>query len=117
MKKWFLYCIDPIDFWEGWTTLEDFIKTKRDWFEGSPCRRASANMDRLFEGFYLAAKHGGWEGDVSNGPFVSGIPSGDSGNSSFMWAWKQSNNGTTYIYSPINLEWLNRNLVEIGRTS
>jgi len=45
----------------------------------------------------LALKHG-WEGDTIQGPFLSAIPHED-GNADLVLAWKQSNNGTTFIAS------------------
>jgi hypothetical protein len=48
-----------------------------------------------------------WEGDIrsGSGPFICPIPDGDS-TGEYLIAWKQNNNGTTFIASPFRLSWL-----------
>jgi hypothetical protein len=55
------------------------------------------------------ALEAGWEGDIrhGSGPFVCPLPDGDCG-SEYLIAWKQDNNGSTFIASPFCLPWLKR---------
>jgi hypothetical protein len=46
-----------------------------------------------------------WEGDMTVGPRFAALPNGEYDNA-LMIAWKQANNGTTYIVSEIELPWL-----------
>jgi len=51
------------------------------------------------------AKNIGWEGDYQTGhadPRVFFIPNGEGG-FSYGFAWKQVNNGTTFVLSPVRL--------------
>jgi len=55
------------------------------------------------EAIRLMANHG-WEGDFSAGPCVFALP--DSCVARVAFAWKQSNNGDTFVVSPVELPWL-----------
>ena len=49
----------------------------------------------------------GWEGDIREGPFIAGLPTNETGNDGhIMIAWKQDNNGDTFVVSPFKLPWL-----------
>lgn len=49
----------------------------------------------------------GWQGDIREGPFVAGVPTFEIRNTSlFMVAWKQDDDGLTFIASPVRLPWL-----------
>ncbi len=53
------------------------------------------------------ARKVGWEGDIREGPFIAGLPTDKGGeDGKVMIAWKQDNNGDTFIVSPIRLKWL-----------
>ena len=76
----FLYSISPIDFWPGWM------------------KRAKA---------LTLARRFGWEGDFSVGLLIAGIPPGRGDTwGKWIYGWKQSTNGTTFIASPYALPWL-----------
>jgi len=103
----FVYEKAPIDFWAGWVTEDDFKQQlrkegtdenfKADWNKYLAFRNTAQSL----------ASDIGWEGDVTSGPYVSAIPMEDPADSGHVIvAWKQENNGTTYIASPQPLPWL-----------
>ena len=102
--------LTPIDFWPGWSR---------------PILRADHEPERPDDVFVIlrpayatawelaqeGARHLGWPGDVREGEgvFVSGafLPEPLSwGSTGFMLGWKEDNNGTTYIASPITISGL-----------
>lgn len=54
------------------------------------------------------AKHAGWEGDFVRGPRVFWLPDPDSMTFRYAFAWKQQNNGSTFVVSPLPLAWLGK---------
>lgn len=46
----------------------------------------------------------GWEGDFRQGPVVFWVPTSDS--FKYGFAFKQPNNGSTFIISPVPMPWL-----------
>ena len=104
MPKIYVYAIDPIDHWVGWFTESDFIKSldnsEFNWF------KSVLEDYQAFKQQALDQEHDvGWEGDMGEGPYVAGIPS-SGGELRVMMAWKQESNGTTFIASPVKLEYL-----------
>jgi hypothetical protein len=52
----------------------------------------------------------GWRGDIRDGPFIAGMPTFEIRHTSlFLVAWKQDDDGLTFIASPVPLPWLARN--------
>lgn len=108
-----VYMTNPIDFWNGWHHPDEVFAVTRvtnsDWkFAGE--NETKLNAEEYFN-FLGKAKKGakalGWEGDMSEGPYVTMIPNVEGGNyPDFIVAWKQSNNGTTFVASPYHLPWL-----------
>lgn len=45
-----------------------------------------------------------WEGDFTEGPCVFALP--DANVAKVAFVWKQSNNGDTFVVSPVELPWL-----------
>jgi len=100
----FCYVIAPIDHWGLSVPLDEFL----DDLSEDDCADAYRARCELFvaEAKKLA-RQAGWEGDMSEGPNVFGIPPGDTMPNFVMGlAWKQDNNGTTFICSPVPLPWL-----------
>lgn len=115
----YVYATNPIDFWCGWQLVSEACKIPphiRDLLD------PQANLDddhqndsqdyisifdvaKFFEAAKWTARKIGWEGDVAWGPYISMLPHNES-DCLFMLAWKQSNNGTTFIASPFDLPWL-----------
>ena len=101
-----VYCLIPIDFWQGWhrpsalfrvadDIINDGIHDPDDW-------------KRQWELAQAIATDMGWEGDIREGPYVTVIPDqpGNYSDPPILIAWKQDNNGTTFIASPFRLPWL-----------
>lgn len=101
MAKLFVYALSPIDFWPGWMKEADYLASVKNYDD--------LVGDSFVDDYTILrrealdeAKRVGWEGDIREGPFVSGLPS-DLGEIRVMMAWKQDNNGTTWIASPVEL--------------
>jgi len=56
---------------------------------------------RDFETAKAEAQKVGWEGDYRAAPRVFWLPQPESNSMSYAFIWKQDNNGTTFIVSPI----------------
>jgi hypothetical protein len=100
----FIYETGPIDHWRGWTSLEDYVGClQRD---GVAERRHL--FDFMFRAFTVASRCSHWEGDIRYGHvFVSGMPPEHCDCSSYLViAWKQDNNGTTFIASEKEISYL-----------
>lgn len=96
----FIYHIPPIDFWAGWLDEATFRKHLELTDE-------EGDLDRFKEAAFGAARSElRWEGDIREGPFFAGLPTTAEYWSSFMMAWKQDNNGSTFVASPKDLPWL-----------
>jgi hypothetical protein len=87
--QFYIYVLPPIDF--GWNML--FVADHGEEPLRALLNRAAALPDGL-----------AWEGDFSWGPGQFAIPTDTEFTAGY--AWKQANNGTTYIASPIKLPWL-----------
>jgi hypothetical protein len=105
-----VYRIDPIDFWDGWHPLSELPLTV-DLENG--VWLPLAEVDQFLARAQALARRIGWEGDIrggpgaGNGPFWAPLPS-DRPGVLFMVAWKQDNNGETFVASPRELPWLYR---------
>jgi hypothetical protein len=110
----FVYAIDPIDDWYGWKPLAEVIKetaivpediADRPWLK-----------HELLEFWNKAQKLAwaqGWEGDIrggfgdsDGGPWFVPLPISEFDGAAFVIAWKQDNNGDTFVASPMPLPWL-----------
>lgn len=100
----FVYDIAPIDHWDGWTHVDDFkFKNDENECDGYTFKQFNRDLSLGKD----AARSIGWEGDMIVGPMLSGIPQMDGNHwPHIMIGWKQKNNGTTFILSPIHLPWL-----------
>lgn len=104
----FAYSRAPIDFWPGWLKEDAYLAGLGNVY------RAEGEVESAIEhynrqkarAFFLAGKVG-WEGDVREGPFIAGLPTDEPGeDGKVMIAWKQDNNGDTFVVSPLRLNWL-----------
>jgi hypothetical protein len=55
----------------------------------------------------------GWEGDIrggfgdsDGGPWFAPLPINEPGSTAFVIAWKQDNDGDTFVASPVPMPWL-----------
>jgi hypothetical protein len=86
----YVYKCYAIDYWDGWQRIH-----YRD-------TEATKFLHRAQE---IALAHLEWEGDVNDGPYIAPLPCNDA-YCDFMVAWKQKNNGDTFIGCPYALLWL-----------
>ncbi len=99
------YCIDPIDFWPHLTPLTEFMTST---IQAAQC--SGEFVDNLFRLCNLIKSMEGmefWDLDITEGIYVCSIPMGAEccGDSwSYMLIWKQSNNGSTFIVSEVELK-------------
>jgi hypothetical protein len=105
----FVYSTGPIDIWEGWTPLRQLLlRPEQEWTEWVWPQEIAHRWKRAQQ----IARQIGWEGDIRGGffsdvggPWVCPLPLGDYSNE-YLIAWKQDNNGQTFIASPVLLPWL-----------
>lgn len=104
----FVYGRSAIDFWPGWLTEAEFkASVERAFYSGEDRSFVWAEYVKFRDRAYAVAKTIGWEGDIREGPYVAGLPPEEETSSSdFVIAWKQDNNGDTFIASPRQLKWL-----------
>lgn len=103
----FAYAVGPIDHWNGWQRPENvFVGGDNNYdthqiSEWPPLWERAKNLGQM----------AGWEGDIIAGPFVSVLPNepGDHWPGGVMIAWKQANNGETFVVTPFLLPWLETN--------
>lgn len=109
-NRWFVYPMSPIDMnWDFLDTVEETLKKMTDQATEEPDMRQSFQSAH---GFLKAwdearelAKANGWEGDFRGSPYVFWLP--DEVEFLYGFAWKQDNNGSTFIISPKPLPHLN----------
>jgi len=101
----FLYMLPPIDHWDdlGWQ------EPPQDW------RKTSAAL-ALAEGMRAIRSSTYWEEDISVGPLVLLLPSEEETADKLHWSVgvKISNNGTSFVWSPVALPWLQEYLRSPG---
>lgn len=101
----YVYETNPIDAWDAFVPLEEILGR-------APSVTTYGRGDlvrQLMFACKAVATLAAWEGDVREGPYVIPIPGGEWGafEPELAFAWKQGNNGTTFIVSPVELPWLN----------
>lgn len=110
----YVYHTNPIDFWDGWQRPSEVFKVGDHYYAQGPIE-PSYLTPKLWEETWERAKAGalklGWEGDIREGPYIAMCPIPDggpeyNGDGTFFVAWKQDNNGETFIASPFRLPWL-----------
>lgn len=106
----YMYRMQPIDFWFGWMREGEYLRrlskiAKESRLDVNPflveygARRAQA---------FDLARDCDWEEDIINGPFISAVPDATAHENLILIAWKQGNNGDTFVASPVRLEWLEK---------
>lgn len=104
-SKIYLYRLPPIDHWLGWQTLAEVIASNADELSYSGFGDVERIRSLLEDAQAVALEHG-WEGDERQGPFVTIIPTSPDDGIWFAVAWKQKNNGETFIASDRELPWM-----------
>ena len=108
----YVYRVSPIDWWLGWSKPSEILAAfgEAPYFDDETgCLTALANLANEIATWIgdalVAFKDAGWEGDIRQGPYLAPLPFAfDEG--AYMVALKQDNNGTTFIWSPVELPWL-----------
>jgi hypothetical protein len=112
-----VYCLTPIDWWTGAHTVSDYESAiVADHGRADASEQVKGALSK-FRNFLDKAKAiaPGWEGDIREGPFVLPVPPRDPAEGlQFMVAWKQENNGTTFLASPFRLPWLEEDAESYG---
>lgn len=106
--RWFVYSLDAItDYWWG---MKPVAAVVAEIDATHPDGRVVGYIEHELNAAKKAAIEAGWEGDIIQGPFVVMLPAmsdycwlGDYEAWVAMFAWKQSNNGRTYLVSRIRL--------------
>ena len=96
----YLYSCTPTDWFEAFQTTATWLYSSESESE------ASERLCLFAEACYLAAKYGGWEGDITGKPYISALPDDNDGQPLIFIIFKQSNNGRTFLASPIEFEHL-----------
>lgn len=101
----FVYAVDAIDDWAGWNLLETLAGPGQG---GQPSLSTEyrAGLERLLAHAREVARSLGWEGDFSQGPFVSSLPAPWAHGSTAMIGWKQANDSRTFLASYFPLLYL-----------
>lgn len=117
-KQMFCYETSPLDHFQGLTGLTEEVDRTNQVHRNKNLRHA-----RLMELFAfvmfcareIAKKKSGWEGDIrhyigndewhyyENNAYIFSIPNPDYATCSYGMIWKQDNNGSTFICSPVEL--------------
>ena len=121
-KTYYYILLWPIDFWDGWVTVGEYLGILRNrkkknskiivdpWLDEDLIK---AKVSRICNGL----KRHYWVCDpvkYDENIFISGIPDLNGGNDSEMiFAFKEENNGTTYIVSSRELPWLDEQSNEV----
>jgi hypothetical protein len=100
MSPSFVYVTAPIDVWPK-CSLWEFI----DGIDKDDLLKPSGILFDFAKACVLASK-AGWEGDFAEYPRIFWIPEPNHGDWVYGFAWKQSNNGTCFIASPVELDHL-----------
>ena len=104
-----IYACGPIDWWYGWTPLEQVLEKamSRPGFPDFPLRAADIH-ERLQQARRFCPFKDSELRQGEGGPWFCPLPLDDPGNYEFLLAWKLDNNGTTYVVSPFQLPWLDQ---------
>jgi hypothetical protein len=103
---WQAYAIAPVDL--GWGLLPT-VEQGAELLKTCPGYDAIDDQVHYWANFAKAeilAGAAGWEGDYQDNarPRVIWLP--NEGEVLYGFAWKQNNNGTTFVISPVPLDWL-----------
>ena len=108
MKLIYVYSCLPIDFWHGWHPLQSLLsRSDTARYKTGDWSLDPSEVRKFWELAQILAKEIGWAGDIREGPFWIPLPP-LTGDWTFAIAWKQDNNGDTFVASPFQLPWLHK---------
>ena len=110
-RSWYVYETLPIDFgWEHLPSVDDIARqlgaTEASMrAEGHDCYEGTSldHFLAVWDSAKSAARDHGWEGDFRHKPVVMWIPQKATGGFCFGFVFKQDNNGSTFVVSPVPL--------------
>ena len=112
----FIYETDPLDYFDGMVPLDEAIQKRANDDTTPPGWGIGINEIIhfiMFCAYKVAKKKTFWEGDIrGNNIYLFSLPDPDSVSSRLGLIWKQDNNGTTFICSPVEIPWLKEYLVK-----
>lgn len=101
-KRFYIYPMSPIDFhWELLDTVEDTVEKLSKYSNDESSPLSFETLHGFLNDWNLAkelATKNKWEGDFRDSPRVFWLP--DELEFVYAFAWKQDNNGSTFIVSP-----------------
>ena len=117
IEAMFVYSLSPIDDWRGWQKPEDLFRATIDTSpDANPAGKDEPlgafephRWARAWTSARAAARKLQWKGDIrpGGGPYITILPAAEPGGLPlFVIAWKQQDNGTTFVASPVRLPWL-----------
>ena len=118
-KFWKYQLAGPVDYFSACVPLKEYIERAL-----KECAWESAILgdhvdvlkwavDDLFpELAYAMSGFPYWEGDIADGIYVFAIPTCEYPEMMRGYIWKQSNNGSTFVASPVELPWLKEDEVQ-----
>jgi hypothetical protein len=108
-----VYAVAPIDNWFGWDSFEGFVAKIAclDYGQegGTERERVARALEQVSATCHQAetmARAAGWEGDRTVGPCFSVLPLPNDYDVAPIVAWKQPNNGSTFVMSAFPLPYL-----------
>jgi hypothetical protein len=110
-RTFYIYDLQPID--DGWDLLPS-VATVLYRLTTEEAEYPMSGMDGYISDVFWVdwqrarqeARRAGWEGDFAEVPRVVFLPDPDLGEFAYGFAFKQRNNGTTFVASPKRLPWL-----------
>lgn len=107
---WYVYELSPIDHgWENLKTVEETVTYIRSIEENAKAVEPLGDITPTSSEFLEAWEHAqeeareyNWEGDFRHAPKVFWLPHSDN-YFAFGFVFKQDNNGTTFVVSPVDL--------------
>lgn len=97
MRLKYVYVTNPIDVWPDlslWKVVDELEKDNL-------IKPSEILFD--FAKACVLASEVGWEGDFATYPRLMWLPNPSQGDWVYAFAWKQRNNGTCFVVSPIEL--------------
>lgn len=107
------YICPAIDWFEGSIPMSEYLKGKIsdiDYCDGLDVKEELESLAKTINSVVDGMKsmpEDTWDDDISSGTFrVFVLPAPDISTMVPAFVWKQKNNGTTYVLSPVELGWL-----------
>ena len=110
---YFIYETPPIDYFLGMMPLSQYIKKSIAMemeHESEDTSTITNILSMVCEAIIKVKDATIWEGDFNTKMYVFAIPDVDNTDMKIGFVWKQENNGTSFVVSPVSLPWLDQYL-------